>query len=50
MKRRKLPAKPVEEEALIKLPVVVVAKRPRREFEDLLEEPPMIKEVVRPFS
>lgn len=49
-KRKKLPAKPVVEEALIKLPVVVVAKRPKSAFEALREFEPRAKAVVMPFG
>ena len=47
---KKLPAKPVVLEATIKLPVVVVAKRPRRALEFRREEAPTESEVVRPLG
>ena len=46
MKLRKFPAKPVVEEATMRLPVVVVAKTPRIELVPLREVAPRPREVV----
>ena len=50
LKRRKLPAKEVVLEALMRLPLVVVAKRPKSAFALCMEALPMTKLVVRPFG
>jgi hypothetical protein len=50
LKRRKLPAKERVLEALIKLPVVVVANKPRRALAESILEPPRTRLVPIAFG